>query len=184
MQADEIRKRLLTMADPAYKTFNAGLIPGYDADRMIGIRAPQLRKLAKELAKDSPETCREFLDRLPHDYFEEQALHMLLLNLLTDYEEYRTRLWTFLPYVDNWSTNDIGANRKLVGKNKSKYLSEVEQMLSSDHPYILRFGILSLMTFYLEEHRLPDWCHRKTIQKAIESYRISPEQKLYLRSLR
>ena len=37
---------------------------------------------------------------------------------------------------------------------------------------------------YLEERRLPEWIHRKTIQKAIESYRITPEQKVYLKSLR
>lgn len=37
---------------------------------------------------------------------------------------------------------------------------------------------------YIEEHRLADWTHKKTIQKAIESYRITPEQKEYLRSLR
>ncbi len=37
---------------------------------------------------------------------------------------------------------------------------------------------------YLEEGRLDIWCHNKTIQKAIESYRITAEQKEYLRSLR
>ena len=36
----------------------------------------------------------------------------------------------------------------------------------------------------LEEKRLSEWVHKKTIQKAIESYRITPEQKVYLRSLR
>ena len=37
---------------------------------------------------------------------------------------------------------------------------------------------------YLEERKLPEWVHRKTIQKAIESYRITPEQKVYLKTLR
>ena len=37
---------------------------------------------------------------------------------------------------------------------------------------------------YLEERRLSPWLHRKTIQKAVESYRITPEQKVYLRKLR
>ena len=36
---------------------------------------------------------------------------------------------------------------------------------------------------YLEEHRLPDWIHSKTVRKAIESYRISKEQKDHLRTL-
>ena len=37
---------------------------------------------------------------------------------------------------------------------------------------------------YLEKRKLPDWVHRKTIQKAVESYRITTEQKVYLKSLR
>ena len=37
---------------------------------------------------------------------------------------------------------------------------------------------------YIEERRLPEWVHRKTIQKAVESYRITPEQKTYLKSFR
>lgn len=36
---------------------------------------------------------------------------------------------------------------------------------------------------YLEEHRLPDWIHARTVRKAIESYRISKEQKDHLRTL-
>ena len=37
---------------------------------------------------------------------------------------------------------------------------------------------------FLEQGLLPQWTHKKTIQKACESYRITAEQKLYLRSLR
>ena len=37
---------------------------------------------------------------------------------------------------------------------------------------------------YLEERKLSPWVHRKTIQKAVESYRITDEQKVYLKTLR
>lgn len=37
---------------------------------------------------------------------------------------------------------------------------------------------------YLEEKRLDDWTHNKTIQKCVESYRITPEQKEYLKTLK
>ena len=37
---------------------------------------------------------------------------------------------------------------------------------------------------FIENHRLDVWTHNKTIQKAVESYRISPEQKAYLRELK
>ena len=37
---------------------------------------------------------------------------------------------------------------------------------------------------YIEDRRLEPWTHNRTIQKAVESFRVSPEQKDYLRSLR
>lgn len=37
---------------------------------------------------------------------------------------------------------------------------------------------------YIENHRLEPWTHNKAIQKAIESYRITEEQKMYLRTLK
>ena len=37
---------------------------------------------------------------------------------------------------------------------------------------------------YIEEQKLDVWTHNKTIQKAVESYRITPEQKEYLKSLK
>jgi len=37
---------------------------------------------------------------------------------------------------------------------------------------------------YLEKNRLDEWTHNKTIQKAVESYRITEEQKIYLKSLK
>ena len=37
---------------------------------------------------------------------------------------------------------------------------------------------------FIEEKRLDMWTHNKTIQKSVESYRISPEQKAYLKSLK
>ena len=37
---------------------------------------------------------------------------------------------------------------------------------------------------YIQENRLPPWVHNKTIQKCVESYRITPEQKEFLKKLK
>ena len=37
---------------------------------------------------------------------------------------------------------------------------------------------------YMEQKRLDDWTHNKTIQKSVESYRLSDEQKTYLKTLK
>ena len=37
---------------------------------------------------------------------------------------------------------------------------------------------------YIEEKKLSDWTHNKAIQKSVESYRITDEQKAYLKTLK
>ena len=45
----EIQERLFALRDDKYRDFNASLIPTVDKALVIGVRVPQLRKLAKEL---------------------------------------------------------------------------------------------------------------------------------------
>lgn len=37
---------------------------------------------------------------------------------------------------------------------------------------------------YFEDHKLDDWVHKKAIQKAVESYRVTDEHKEYLKTLK
>ena len=75
MIIDEIRNELFALQDKKYRDFQIKLIPGAGSDAMIGVRTPALRKLAKEYAKR--EDVQEFLDALPHRYFDENQLHAL-----------------------------------------------------------------------------------------------------------
>ena len=74
-----------------------------------------------------------------------------------------------------------------------KYADEVAGIRSEE--YYIRMMIAwyfatalakqyELVLPYLEDKRLDDWVHNKTIQKSIESYRITDEQKAYLRTLK
>ncbi len=81
----------------------------------------------------------------------------------------------------------------LDDKFKSEYLSKVAAV-KSDEYYINMMIAWYFATAlakqweatvpYIEEHRLPEWVHRKTIQKAVESFRVIDEHKNYLRSFR
>lgn len=44
---------------------------------------------------------------LPHEYFDENDLHGMLINEIKDYSEAVAALDAFLPYVDNWATCDL-----------------------------------------------------------------------------
>ena len=221
-----LQERLFAMQDKQYAAFQAKLTPGVPVESFIGIRVPVLRKFAKEFTKEKE--CEEFLQQLPHEYYDENMLHGLLISEVKDYEECIRLTDSFLPFVDNWAVCDI-MSPKVFAKHKKELLAKIKTWSKSSHVYTCRFGIEALMSHYLdkdfkaeyleipasvrseeyyvkmmvawffatalakqwdatipyiEQNRLAPWTHNKTIQKAIESYRITPEQKEYLRTLK
>lgn len=221
-----VQARLWDMQDLSYREFHSKLIPTVPLETIIGVRTPALRKFAKNFAK-IPEAA-EFLQTLPHQYYEENNLHGFLIETMKDYQQVVLALDAFLPYVDNWATCDL-MRPNVFRKHLPELLTQIQIWMASEHPYTVRFGIEMLMTFYLDgefqpkhldwvaairseeyyvnmmiawyfatalvkqwdaalpyiqQYRLESWTHRKTIQKAVESYRISDEQKAYLKHLR
>ncbi|MBQ9082212.1 MAG: DNA alkylation repair protein [Clostridia bacterium] len=221
-----IRAELFAAQDLSYRNFQGPLLPTVDQARMIGVRVPVLRKLATAW-KGTPE-AEAFLRTVPHDYYEEDMLHALLLNTILDYDRCVAGIQQFLPYVDNWTVCD-SLRPKCFAPNRDKLLKEIPAWLASAHPYAVRFGLEMLMVHFLEdafrpeflewaaavrseayyvrmmqawffaealskqyetavvymqERRLDPWVHRKTIQKAVESHKVSEERKQELKSLR
>lgn len=222
----DLQDRLFAMQDKEYREFHARLIPTVPKETIIGIRVPVLRKFAAAYGKDS--SAAAFMAQLPHAYYEENMLHMMLIAQLREFPSAVKALDAFLPYVDNWAVCDL-PNPKCFSRNRSALLPYVRQWLGSTHPYTVRYALGVLMQQFLEEdfspeylewaaavrseeyyvnmmvawyfatalakqwdaalpyltgQRLSLWCHNKTIQKCVESYRISPEQKSYLKALK
>ena len=222
----KVQQDLFTMQDLKYRDFHAKLMPTVDKDSVIGVRVPMLRAYAKKFGKT--EEAKQFLEILPHQYYEENNLHGLLIDQMKDYELCIEELIRFLPYINNWATCDI-LSVKAVKGHLDSYIKNIYQWLESDYTYTIRFGINMLMRYYLEEEfkieypekvaairseeyyvnmsrawyfatalakkydqvlpfleeqKMDVWTHNKTIQKAIESYRITLEQKEYLRTLK
>lgn len=223
---NELQTTLFGLQDLKYRDFHSRLMPGIDKDTVIGIRTPVLRKFAKNFAGTTE--AETFLQELPHQYYEENNLHMMLLAEIKEYEKCVCEVERFLPYINNWATCDSPAP-KCFAKHKEELLPKIRTWMVSDHTYTIRYGIEMLMNLYLEEdfkpeypklvaavqseeyyvnmmiawyfatalakqwdavipyleqRKLSPWVHRKTIQKAVESYRITDEQKTYLKSLR
>ena len=61
-----------------------------------------LRKFSREFAK-TPE-AEEFLQILPHRYYEENNMHMMIVTGIKDYETCLAEVKKFLPYINNWAT--------------------------------------------------------------------------------
>lgn len=95
----EIQEELFRLQDKKYRDFQIKLIPTVDPDTVIGVRTPELRKYAKLLAKR--EDIREFLNALPHRYFDENQLHAFIISGIKDFDRCMEEVCHFLPYVDN-----------------------------------------------------------------------------------
>lgn len=221
-----IREKLKELQDLEYKDFIFKLTPTLNYDSIIGIRIPNLRNLAKEIY--NTQTAKDFLNCVPHKYFEENTLHVMLLEKIRDFNTAVFEVDRFLKYIDNWSVCD---NRSPVAfkNNTDSLFPYIKKWIKDEHIYTVRYGVKKLMDYYLDEHFekehlmivakveqkdyyinmmtawyfatalakqyedtvpiiekriLPKWTHNKTIQKAVESFRITDEQKDYLRSLK
>jgi len=222
----DIRNELLKVKDEKYKEFQSKLVPNISKENILGVRTPELRRIAKELYVSKE--YKDFFNELPHKYYEENLIHFFVISMIKDFDECIKEVEKFLPYVDCWPVSDQ-ASPKVFKKHHNELLLYIKKWIKSKHIYTSRFGIRMFMNEYLgddfkpeylklvasiksdeyylkmmvawyfatalakrydetiiyfEEHRLDDWIHKKAIQKAIESYRVSNEHKEYLRNLK
>ena len=162
----EIRKRLYAARDAAYRDFQAKLIPGEHPWSMIGVRTPELRKLAKELMKGTLPGCGEtaarvakngelseallgWLSDLPHALFEENQLHAFVLSEMKDFGLCVELTEGFLPFIDNWATCDQ-LSPKVFKKHRAELLPRIRAWIASGETYSVRFGIGMLMQHFLD----------------------------------
>lgn len=216
---------LKSLQDLNYRDFQAKLIPTIDQSTIIGVRMPDLRKLAKKIDEKQAQI---FMQDLPHTYYEENMLHSILISNMKNYDDCIDHLERFLPFVDNWAVSDC-ISPKIFTKNTDKLIEKIKLWAKSFHTYTVRVAICLLMKYFLDEkfkveylniatqikseeyyvnmmvawffatalakqwddvifvledNLLDEWKHNKTIQKARESFRITPEQKQYLKSVK
>lgn len=222
----DIQKRLLELSDEKNADFSAKLTPGIDREKFLGVRIPASRKLAKEIIKENEH--KDFLNNLPHKYYDENILHSILISEIKGYDECIKYIDEFLPYVDNWAVCDTMSPKAFKNKHE-RLMNDILRWVDSDQTYTIRFGLKILMAHfldndfkkeyleipakiksdeyyinmmiawfyatalakqwdstivYIENGVLDKWVHNKAIQKARESYRITAEQKEYLKSLK
>lgn len=163
----EIQKLLFAKQDIKYRDFQAPLFPNIEKERMIGVRTPELKKLAKELY-DS-ETANKFMEALPHYYFDENQLHAFLISLIKDYKTCLKEVEKFLPYIDNWGTSDQ-SSPKVFNKHKEELIKEIKRWLKSKHVYTVRFAIRMLLGLYLDESFKEEYLEWVSAIKSDEYY--------------
>ena len=155
------------MQDLKYRDFHAKLMPTVEKESVIGVRVPVLRTYAKKFGKT--EEAKQFLKILPHQYYEENNLHGLLIEQIKDYELCIEELERFLPHIDNWATCDLLAVRT-VKNHLNSYIKKIDQWLESEHIYTIRFGINMLMRYYLDDAFRPEYLEWVADVRSTEYY--------------
>ena len=165
---EEITKELFALRDEEYRAFHAKLIPQIPFETIIGVRTPLLRKYAKEAAKLPG--INGFLQELPHTYYEENNLHAALLSILyRDLDSYLTELERFLPFVDNWAVCDM-ISPKIFKKDLPFVYEKIKEWLKSGQTYTIRFGVVTLLSYYLDEAFQPEMLRLAADIKSSEYY--------------
>ena len=141
-------RSLASHVDPNYAAFMRPLVPTVDPRRLVGVRTPQLRKIARELYRR--DDASDFMRSLPHVLIEENQVHAFTIGMEREYERAIELYDLFLPHVDNWATCDQLPVRVLA-EQPARTLECVRRWMGSEHGFTVRFGIGVLMRLFLDD---------------------------------
>ncbi len=146
-----IREQLEQLKEPEYQAFTARLLPGVEP--ILGVRLPELRKIAKKLAKDS---WQEYLVQASNDSMEEIMLQGMTLGYARGtLQEKKCYLRKFIPKIDNWSVCDsCCATIKLAKEQPQEMWEFLQEYLHSEKEFEIRFGLVQLLDYYVNQEYL------------------------------
>ena len=141
----EIRQEIEQLAENDYKKFSASLLPG--VDKVLGVRLPQLRKLASRIAAGD---WQHYLAAEP-DYFEEVMLQGMVIGAIKVTPEERLQYMAdFIPKINSWSVCDsFCSGLKFTNKNQELVWNFLQPYLHSGKEYQIRFAVIMMMDYYL-----------------------------------
>ena len=211
---------LASQAESKYADFHSSLTP--TKYKILGVRVPILRKLAKQYQGDFDDILS-----FPNEYYEVVFIKLTLISCLP-YEEFIRHLDYAVSLMDNWALCD-SFKAKCIKAHKNDFLPILENIFNDGREFYQRYVLVVLLSEYMDKnylsviedyikrantvpyyvHMAVAWLvaeilvkyyeygitifgksilkpntHNKAIQKAIESYRLTENQKEYLKSLK
>jgi 3-methyladenine DNA glycosylase AlkD len=141
-----VRERIFEMADQKYRQFQSGLLPGIN--NILGVRLPDIRKLAKEISKGD---WRSFLSDAKDDYYEGIMLQGLVIGYAKgDIEEILQYTAEFIPKINNWGVCDsFCSNLKITQNYRERVWEFLQPYLNSQKEFEIRFAVVMMLDFYI-----------------------------------
>lgn len=152
----ELKEKLYLLIDEEYRKFHANLIPGMDNN--LGIRTPELRKIAKRCAKEYGIEC---INQINDDSYEEVLLQGMIIGYSkVDIETRLSYIENYLPKIDNWATCDLFVSTlKFVNKYQDEVWKWMMQYVHSEHEFTVRFVVVMLLSYYLNDEYI-ELCYK------------------------
>ena len=143
-----IRSVLQEHIDETYKRFHTSLVPGLT--KMMGVRIPVLREIAKKAAK---EDYHSFTEDFNLEIYEELMIRGMMIGYAKlSIEEQKTELRKFVPLINNWAVCDSCCTTyKFMKENQEEWFSFLTPYLSSTQEYEIRFAVVCLLDFFIQE---------------------------------
>ena len=153
----DIKAELLRLAEQGNKLFTQSLNPG--VPNVLGIRLPQLRKLAARIAKGDWEAYLATADTY---YMEERMLQGMVLGCIRpdkDVEVYLERVTRFVRLINSWSVCDtfkFGGGKKFIEANKDRLWDYLKGWMQAEGEYEIRFGVVMSMQLFIDEEHIDE----------------------------
>lgn len=151
MLIENLKASLTELADDEYREFTKKLLPGID--NILGVRIPELRKLAKRISKGD---VNKYLKEASEDSFEEIMLQGLVIGYSkSSFPEVINMLSEFLPKVNNWSVCDtLCAGLKIANRHKDEMWKFILPMFKDVRTYYVRFAVVMALKYFVDQDHI------------------------------
>ncbi len=172
-----VRDFMRDSADGKYKELKfKAMSPSVKKDDIIGVRADVLHKIADNMMKNG--TWLDFVLDLPHKYFDENQLHVMIISRIEDFDFVINAVQHFLPYIDNPATC-TQLTPRAFRKCPGKVLPYIYVWIKSRHIYTKRFAIMCLGRYFLDDEYFEKKYANMVASIKSKNYNINMAQALY-----
>jgi len=218
----------LTIGNEDYAEFNKRTV---NTNKIVlGVRMPDLRRLAKKLAQNvDQDEIEKLLFKIDTTVYEQVLLCGLIISYARLADAQKISLTKkYLNLADSWAEIDAFVQKRTL-ENRQIWWDFASSCLKSKQEFVVRYGVVELMTNFsnqqdidatlakmrtvkhqgyyvkmaiawlyataavdffdlvlaeIKSNQIDEWTKQKALQKMIESYRISDEQKEIIRKLK
>lgn len=138
-----------------------------DPETVIGVKSGSVMQYAEKLIQSN--RAVDYINILPHDFYEENLLHAILVSKTKKLSNAIARIDEFLPYV-----NDTTMCRLLVPtvfrRKQPQLAQKVLMWLEEENPYTVFFALEVISRFFIGKNYIPLWRDRVASKSFNESY--------------